>query len=118
MLIETFVAATQDPEKPSNRTSTGIHIHQLQPESKLEATFKKSSVKPKSIAISHSHVFAAQADKGVVNVYSRERKNQETVIPFPDKIRSIAIAGHETGLGTLILGTDSGGLITWQVWDI
>ena len=115
MLTETFVAATQDPEKASNRTTTGIHTHQLQPESKLEATFKKSSIKPHGLAICKTHVLAAQADKGVVNVYSRERKNQETVVPFPEKIRSVAIAGHETGSGILILGTESGSLITWQV---
>ena len=115
MLTESFVATTRDPEKASNRTSTGIHTHQLQPESKLESTFKKSSLDSHGLAITTTHVFGAQAGKGVINVYSRERRNQETIVPFPEKIRSLSVAGHKTGNGHLLLGTESGSLIVWQV---
>ena len=115
MLTETFVIATKDPEKPANHSTTGVHFHELQPEPKLRSTFKKSSIKSHSLTISNTHVFAAQADKGVVHVYNKERNNQEAVVPFPDKIRSIELAGYKKGTGFLILGTEGGRLIIWEV---
>ena len=36
-------------------------------------------------------------------------------MPFPEKIRSIVIAGESTGAGTLILGTEGGRVILWEV---
>ena len=115
MLTETFVAATANPERPTNNTAAGIHFHELQPLPGLKSTFKKSTVKANCLAIGETHVFAAQADKAVLHVYNRERKNQEVVVPFPERIHSLALAGEKDGAGVLVLGTEGGRLILWEV---
>lgn len=117
MLNESFIASTLNPEKPSNSVLPGIHLHELQPLPALKHTFKKSSAIPNCVAVSLTHIFAAQADKAVVHVYSRERNNQEATIPFPERIHSIVLAGglDGTGTGTLILGTECGRIILWEV---
>lgn len=115
MLTESFIAATLNPKTPSNTVATGIHLHDFQPIPALKSTFKKSSTNPNCLAVGPSHIFAAQADKAVVHVYSRERNNQEAVIPFPERIHSIALAGELDGAGTLILGTEGGRVILWEV---
>lgn len=115
MLTESFVASTLNPEKTSNTVVAGIHLHELQPLPALKHTFKKSSIHPNCLALSLTHIFAAQADKAVVHVCSRERNNQEAVVPFPEKIHSIALTGESDGAGTLILGTEGGRVILWEV---
>ena len=115
MLTESFIASTLDPEKSSNSVTPGIHFYEFQPLPALKSTFKKSSTKANSLAVSQSHVFAAQADKAVIHVYSRERNNQEAVVPFPEKIQSLVLAGESDGAGTLILGTEGGRVILWEV---
>ena len=115
MLSETFVAATEDPVKPTNRSATGVHLHELQPGPKLKNTFKKSSSKSHCLAVGDNHIFAAQADKAVVHVYNRESNKQEAVVPFPDKICSISLAFQNSGAGTLVLGTETGRIILWEV---
>ena len=115
MLTESFIASTLNPEKPSNSVIAGVHRYDLQPLPALKSTFKKSSTNTNCLAVSPTHVFAAQADKAVVYVYSRERNNQEAVVPFPEKIQSIALAGESDGAGMLVLGTESGRVILWEV---
>ena len=115
MLTESFVASTLNPEKPSNSTITGIHLLDFQPLPALKSTFKKSSTNSNCLAVSPSHIFAAQSDKAVVHVYSRERNNQEAVVPFPEKIHSLALSGESGGAGTLVLGTEGGRIILWEV---
>ena len=115
MLTESFVASTLNPEQPSNRVPIGIHLHDFQPLPALKSSFKKSSTNANCLAISPTHIFAAQADKAVINVYSRENNNQEAVVPFPEKIHSIALAGESDGAGTLVLGTEGGRVILWEV---
>lgn len=115
MLTETLIAATGNPEKTSNNTITGIHFHDLQPLPSLKSTFKKNSVATNCLAINATHVFAAQSDKAVVHVYNREKNNQEALVPFPEKIQCLTLAGEQTGAGFLILGTDGGRLILWEV---
>ncbi len=116
MLTESFIAATLNTEHPTNSTVLGIHFHDFQPNPALKSTFKKSSVKPNCVAVSDSHIFAAQADKAVVQVYSRERNNQEAIVPFSERIHSIALAGERDGAGILVLGMDGGRLVLWEVW--
>lgn len=116
MLSESFVASLSGVA-PASVSSTlkdvGICIHELQPASTLRTTFKKSSTGPNGLAVSPTHVYAAQTDKAVVHVYSRIRGNQEATVPFPERIRSVAVAG---GRGeTLVLGTEGGRLILWEV---
>lgn len=118
MLTESFIVSTLNPEKLSNTVNPGIHLYNLQPLPALKSTFKKSSTKTNCLAVSASHVFAAQADKAVVHVYSRDRNNQEAIVPFPEKIHSIVLAGESDGAGTLILGTEGGRLILWEVCPI
>ena len=115
MLTESFAVATADPEKPTNKTAAGIHFHELQPSPAVRSTFKKSSVNPNCLAISPTHVFAAQAEKAIVHVYNRERNNQEAVVPFPEKIRSLVIAGEQNGGGIVIIGMESGRIVLWEV---
>lgn len=64
--------------------------------------------------MSASHVFAAQAEKAIVHIYSREKGNQEATVPFPERIRSIALAGGQNG-DILVLGTEGGRLILWEM---
>ena len=115
MLTESFIASTLNTEKPINNVTPGVHLYEFQPLPTLKSTFKKSSTNSNCLAVSSSHVFAAQADKAVIHVYSRERNNQEAVVPFPEKIQSIALAGESDGAGTLILGTEGGRVIIWEV---
>lgn len=115
MLTESFIASTLTPAKPTNSTTLGIHVHEFQPLPGLKSTFKKSSSKPNCLAVSFSHIFTAQADKAVVNVYSKERGNQEAVVPFPERIHCIALAGERDGAGILALGTESGRVSLWEV---
>ena len=116
MLKESFVAATSSPEKSSQASKDlGIHLHEFQPLPALVSSFKKSSAQPNCLAVSASHIFAAQAGKAVIHVYSRDNGNQEAVVPFPERVRSIALAGDTDGAGVLVLGTEGGRVILWEV---
>ncbi|KAL2430366.1 hypothetical protein ABEF94_005248 [Exophiala dermatitidis] len=117
MLTESFIAATLTANKAAAHTSAalkdvGIFLHEFQPQSTFRHGYKKSSSQPGCVAVSDSHIFAAQTDKAVVNVYSRDRGNQEATVPFPERIHSLAFA---RGAATLILGTEGGKLILWEV---
>jgi pre-rRNA-processing protein IPI3 len=117
MLSECFIASTLASGKASVSASlrdVGICVHEFQPSPSLRSTFKKSSTPVNCLAVSPSHVFAAQSEKAIVHVYSREKGNQEAVVPFPERIRSIAIAGSKNG-DILVLGTEGGRLILWEV---
>lgn len=121
MLSESFVASlltstTAPAASSSALKDVGICTYEFQPNASLRTALKKSSTDPNCLAVSASHVFAAQAGKAVVHVYSRERGNQEATIPFPERIRSIAIAGgKDEGAAVLVLGTEGGRLILWEV---
>ncbi|KIX94945.1 uncharacterized protein Z520_09255 [Fonsecaea multimorphosa CBS 102226] len=117
MLTESFIAATLTANKAAAHASAalkdvGIFLHEFQPQRVFRQGFKKSSTQPGCVAISDSHIFAAQADKAVVNVYSRERVNQEATVPFPERVSSLAYAN---GAEILVLGTEGGRLILWEV---
>jgi pre-rRNA-processing protein IPI3 len=117
MLTETFVAATLAANKapshaPAALKDVGIFLHEFQPQSTLRQGFKKSSSQPSCVAINDSHIFAAQTDKAVVNVYNRERGNQEATVPFPERIHSVAYAQRSD---ILVLGTEGGKLILWEL---
>lgn len=115
MLSEYFVAATVPSSKPatsSNLKDVGIFIHEFQPLAALRGTFKKSTTAQNCLAVSASHIFAAQVEKGVVHVYSRDKGNQEAIVPFRERIHSVALAANDT---ILIIGTDGGSIILWEV---
>lgn len=119
MLSESFVISTSGSEKVTsgtvNNKESSIHIHEYQPFPGLRSSFKNSFTQPNCLAVSASHVFAAQTDKAVIHVYNRERRNQEAVVPFPEKITSLALIGHYDGAGTLVLGTEGGRVLLWEV---
>lgn len=119
MLSESFVASTLSSAKTPTATlrDVGICLQEFQPSPQLRSTFKKSSTTTNCLAVSPSHIFSAQADKAVVHVYSREKGNQEALVPFPERIRSIAVAGAKYG-DVLVLGTEGGRLILWEVRSI
>ena len=118
MLIESFIAASFTTGKPSSSTRSavkdvGICLHEFQPHLTPRHNFKKSSTKVNCLAVGESHIFAAQADKAVIHVYSRENGNQEATVPFPERIHSLAYAG--TGSALLVIGTEGGRLNLWEL---
>ncbi|KAL8862283.1 MAG: hypothetical protein Q9178_001292 [Gyalolechia marmorata] len=118
MLTESFVASTRTVERQAQATTVkdiGIHLHDFQPVPSLKTSFKKSSTQPNCLAVSATHIFAAQAHKSVVHVYNRERSNQEALVPFQETITCLAFAGQYDGAGTLVLGTQSGRLILCEL---
>lgn len=117
MLSECFIASTLTSGKAPASASlrdVGICLQEFQPAPALRSTFKKSSTACNCLAVSPSHVFAAQSEKAIVHVYSREKGNQEATVPFPERIRSLAVAGGKNG-DILVLGTEGGRLILWEV---
>ena len=114
MLTEQFVAAISVPTKPNTAVTkdAGIFVHEHQPLVAQRQVFKKSATGPNGLAVSSSHIFAAQADKAIVHVYSRSKGNQEAVVPFPERIHSIALAAQDA---VLLLGTESGRVLAWEV---
>ncbi|KAI9796687.1 MAG: Pre-rRNA-processing protein ipi3 [Piccolia ochrophora] len=118
MLSEGYIAATLAAEKATNSSvsrDSSICIYEFQPSQSLKSSFKKSSTSPECLAASSTHVFAGQAEKAVVHVYSRETGHQEALVPFPDRIRSVVFTGDDGGVGVLALGTEGGRLILWEV---
>lgn len=119
MLTESFIASILSSDKvtknPANKVA-GIYNHECQPLPSLKSSFKKSSTKPNCLAVNASHIFAAQADKAVVHVYNRDRGNQEAIVPFPEKISSLALIGRYDGAGILALGTEGGRVLLWEVY--
>lgn len=113
MLTEELVSAVGGPPIAANTAvpkDVGIYNHTVAPAWRLKASFKKSSIGPNCLAVSDNHVFAAQDQKAHVHVYSRQRGNQETLVSFQERIRSVALAGN-----VLLLGTAEGRLILWEV---
>jgi pre-rRNA-processing protein IPI3 len=113
-LTEPFITSILAAPKTANTAISkdiGIYSHLLHPTPQITAQFKKSSTRANSLAVSSTHIYAAQIGKAVVHVYSRERGNQEAIIPFPERISSIALL-HD---GLLALGTEGGRIILWEV---
>ncbi|KAH6620409.1 WD domain-containing protein [Boeremia exigua] len=114
MLTEQFVAAIAGSTKPNTGVTKdqGIFIHEYQPLAAQRHVFKKSATAQNGIALSSTHIFAAQTEKAIVHVYSREKGNQEAVVAFPERIHSIALAAHDT---VLLLGAESGRVLAWEI---
>jgi pre-rRNA-processing protein IPI3 len=115
MLTEHLIASVGVPNRvPTTNTSkdAGIFIHEFQPLLAQTQAFKKSVTPPNCLAVSSTHIFAAQTEKAVVHVYSREKGNLESIVPFTERITCIALACDET---VLILGTAEGRIFLWEV---
>lgn len=116
MLSEEFVSAICGAPLSSNTAiakDIGIRCHTLSPTYSVKSTFKKSSVPVNCLAVSETHVFAAQHEKAYVHVYSRLRGNQEAFVAFPERIRCVTLAGD-----VLVMGTAEGRLMLWEVGDL
>ena len=116
MLTESFLVSVAAPEKGVKNTPhkyIGIYQHQFHPIASVESIYKKSST-AKCLAVTTSHIFAAQAEKAVIHVYSRSNASQEAVVLFRERIHSMAICGNATSGGLLVLGTQGGGVILWE----
>lgn len=113
MLSEDIISSVCGPPIAANTAVSkdiGIYAHSLTPSWATKSTFKKSSAPRHCVAVSETHIFAAQDQKAHVHVYSRDRGNQEALVAFPERIRSLALAHN-----VLILGTSEGRLILWEV---
>ncbi|KAI1124836.1 WD40-repeat-containing domain protein [Nemania abortiva] len=113
MLTESYFVSVSGPPLANNTAipkDAGIYEHTLHPAHAVSAVLKKSSVPSGGLALSDTHVFAAQQDKSTVHVYARPKGNQEAVVPFPERIRSIALSGD-----VLFLGTQEGRVMVWEV---
>ena len=109
MLTETFVASTSTS---SAIKDASIFVHQFQPQPSIRTSFKKSATARNCLTATPSHIFAAQAEKAVVHVYNREKGNQETLVPFPERIHSIS---STVDGAILVLGTEDGRIFVWEV---
>ncbi|KAM0551767.1 hypothetical protein ACHAPJ_008336 [Fusarium lateritium] len=112
MLSQEFVSTICGPPLAANTAiskDVGIYSHSLTPSHTIKASFKKSSTPINCLAVSQTHIFAAQDQKAHVHVYSRLRGNQEALVPFPERIRSLALAGQ-----VLVLGSAEGRLFLWE----
>ncbi|KAE9972843.1 hypothetical protein EG328_004720 [Venturia inaequalis] len=115
MLTEHYIASIATPAKAPNTSVTkdaGVFVNELRPLAGPRSFFKKSATKDQCLAVSETHIFAAQAEKAVINVYNREKGNQEATIPFNERITCIALAKDES---LLILGTESGRILLWEI---
>jgi pre-rRNA-processing protein IPI3 len=114
MLSEGFITSIRAQPRSANTAiakDVGLYLHELHPAYTVKSAFKKSSTPVNALAVSPTHIFAAQADKAVVHVYSRERGNQESLVSFPERLHSLALIGD----GVLALGTAEGRVILWEV---
>ena len=113
MLSESFITSIRAQPKSANTAvakDVGIYIHELHPTPTQKSSFKKSSTPVNALAASSTHIFAAQADKAVIHVYSRERGNQEALVSFPERIHSLTVVGEMV----VVLGTAEGRVMLWE----
>ena len=114
MLKEHFISSIGVPLKPPPTNvakDAAIFVHEHQPLAQQRAIFKKSATPPNCLAVSASHIFAAQAEKAVVHVYSREKGNQEATVPFNERITCLSLACEDA---VLVLGTVEGRIFLWE----
>ncbi|KAL9111410.1 MAG: hypothetical protein Q9227_004087 [Pyrenula ochraceoflavens] len=115
MLKESFISACLTSEVTNSSASKNdcIQEHEYQPQSVVRKGFKNSSSARNSVGVGRCHVFAAQAGKSTVHVYNRQSGKQEATVPFQQKLCSLVVTSG--GFPVVILGTESGSLILWEV---
>ncbi|CUS13348.1 unnamed protein product [Tuber aestivum] len=112
MLNEQVVISTFRPTPDTSSTATvepAIAIYDLHTYSQI-AVFKRSTTAKNCLAVTDSHLFAAQSDKAVVNIYSREKGNLETTVPFKERFTVLEAGSKEIVAG----GTEDGRLMLWE----
>ena len=101
MLSEHLVASIGAPFKATGTSiakDAAIFVHEYQPSGTQRTMLKKSATPQNCLAVSDTHIFAAQAERAVVNVYNRERGNQEATIPFTERINCLTLACNDAVL--------------------
>lgn len=114
MLTEQLVASLDVPRATTSTTAArdaSILTYEVQPLQAQRETLKKSATSPNCLATSPSHIYAAQADKAIVNVYNRQKNSLEAVVPFKEKVTCLALACSDT---LLVMGTETGRLYLWE----
>jgi pre-rRNA-processing protein IPI3 len=114
MLSEIFITSIRAEQRSANTAiakDVGIYVHTLHPSYSIKSTFKKSSTQSNCTAVSTTHIFAAQVEKAVIHVYSRDRGNQEALISFSERIHCLTLVNDSL----LVLGTAEGRIILWEV---
>lgn len=115
MLTEQVVIATHRSSSDNSSISAAepsIAVFDLHTYSQT-ASFKRSSTPKNCFAVTPSHLFAAQSDKAVVNVYNRAKQSLELTVPFQERFTALEASG---GCGAFIAGgTESGRLTIWEV---
>lgn len=115
MLSEHFVASIGTLAKAPGTNvvkDAAIFVHEIQPTPAQRAIFKKGATPPNCLAVSSTHIFAAQIEKAAVHVYNREKGNQEATVPFTERITCLALACEDA---VLVLGTKEGRLFLWEI---
>jgi pre-rRNA-processing protein IPI3 len=115
MLSEHIVTSIGAPFKATGTSiakDAAIFVHEYQPSGVQQAMFKKSATPQNCLAVSSTHIFAAQAGKAVVHVYNREKGNHEATIPFTERINCLTLACDDA---VLVLGTAEGRIFLWEV---
>lgn len=118
MLTESFIISTKG-SKSSGQNATksdGIQLHEYRPQSTLRRLYKNSSTNTHCLGVSRMHLFAAQAEKSTVHVYNRVTGKQEATVAFQRKITALAVTS--TTFPIIILGTDDGSLVFWEVCEL
>ena len=110
MLTETVLLGssrtpTDGVDAPSISTYD-IHSHTLL------SSFKRSQTSAHCLATTSTHIFAAQSDKAVINVYSLTKQTLETTLPLPEK-PSVLTASPCSSF--LAFGTPSGRVYIWEL---
>lgn len=115
MLTESFFYSTAAAEKATSRLANkdaGIFEHQLQPAGGQQQVYNRSATAAQCLAVSDSHVFAAQEHKAVVHVYERQKSSAAELAVFPDRICCLAVFAHGQ---IVVLGTAGGRILLWEV---
>ncbi|KAF3930190.1 hypothetical protein ABW20_dc0101337 [Dactylellina cionopaga] len=108
-----LVAIASNPSASAGASTSPeayISLHDIHSFSQ-SSLFKKSSCPPQCLAISPSHIFAAQSDKSVLNVYNRTKGNLETTIPLPEQLSAVSCSLNG---GVVVMGTKSGRVNVWE----
>jgi len=117
MLTEHLLASIAAPRQQKPNTTVAkdaaIFLYELQPHAAQRGLFKKSATSPGCLAVTETHIFAAQADKAVVAIYGREQGNQQATVAFQEKITALTLTCRDT---VLVLGTEEGRLYFWEIF--
>ncbi|KAF3188703.1 Pre-rRNA-processing protein ipi3 [Orbilia oligospora] len=113
MTLTELVAISSHPPSSSGASASPeayISIHDLHSFTQT-STFKKSCTPSNSLAISPTHIFAAQSDKTVLNVYNRTKNSLETTVPLPEQLTAVTCSSNG---GIVAMGTASGRVNIWE----